>query len=97
MDVEKTPATWMEDVRMDALDPGAEDDNTLRIQQTQVSQSEREAEAMETKVDVVAEVTNARSSIIEEGPAVGSSAASPPLDDEVTHLKEYQFFTNARS
>src|SRR6202048_3105069 len=86
MDVEEAPAAWMEDVRMDALDLGAEDDNARRIQETHASQSEREAEAMETEVAAAAEVTNARSLIAEEGPAAGSSAASPPTDDEVTLL-----------
>ena len=86
MDVEEAPAAWMEDVRMDALDLGAEDDNARRIQETQASQSEREAEAMETEAAAAAEVTNARSLIAEEGPAAGSSAASPPTDDEVTLL-----------
>ena len=86
MDVEEAPAAWMEDVRMDALDLGAEDDNVLRIQQTQASQSEREADAMETEAAAAVEVTNARSLIVEEGPAARSNAASPPSDDEVNLL-----------
>jgi hypothetical protein len=86
MDVEETHAAWMEDVRMDALDLGAEEEDALRIQATQASQPEREAEAMETEAAAAVEVTNARSLIVEEGPAARSSAAAPPPDDEVTLL-----------
>ena len=48
--------------------------------------TERETDAMETEAATAAEVTNAYSLIAEEGPAAGSSAASPPTDDEVILL-----------
>ena len=89
MDVEspeqgRHPSARMEDVRMDTLDLGGDDDDDANlIEQTQASQAGRAADAMETEAAGPMVVTNARSLIEEEGTA-RSSAAAPPPDDEVT-------------
>ena len=88
MDVESSPdharhfGAWMEDVRMETLDLGGEDDNVELIH---ASQLERAEEALETEASAPMDITNARSLIEEEG-AIRSSTAAPPPDDEVTHL-----------
>ena len=87
MDVEEQDRpSWIDDVHMDALDLGGEDDTNDRIQQTQSSPPVHPADAMETESPEKVEITNARSLVEQEGPAAPSSAAAPPLDDEVTHL-----------
>ena len=89
MDVEspeqgRHPSARMEDVRMDTLDLGGDDDDDANlIEQTQASQAGRAANAMETVAASPMVVTNARSLIEEEGTARSSAAALPP-DDEVT-------------
>jgi hypothetical protein len=90
MDVEspehgRHPSAGMEDVRMETLDLGGDDDEVELIQQTQASEAAHAAEAMEAEASAPMEVTNARSSITAEGVA-RSNAAAPPPDDEVTHL-----------
>jgi hypothetical protein len=79
------PSVGMEDVRMETLDLGGDDDEVELIQQTQASQAAHAPEAMEAEASALMDVTNARSSIAAEGVA-RSSAAAPPPDDEVTHL-----------
>ena len=92
MDIESSPdraphtGALMEEVRMDTLDLGGDDDDVQLVQQTQSSPPGRAAEAMETESPEREDITNARSLIEQEGPAAPSSAAAPPLDDEVTHL-----------
>ena len=92
MEVEESPdrepqsSTWMENVRMDALDLGVRDEEAERIQQTQSSPPERAEDVMDTESPPRVEITNARSLIAEEGAAAPSSAAAPPPGDEVTHL-----------
>ena len=88
MDVESSPdharhfGAWMEDVRMETLDLGGEDDNVELIH---ASQLERAEEALETEASAPMDITNARS-LIEEERAIRSSTVAPPPDDEVTHL-----------
>jgi hypothetical protein len=79
------PSAGMEDVCMETLDLGCDDDEVELIQQTQASQAAHAAEAMEAEASTPVNVTNARSSIAAEG-AAASSAAAPPPDDEVTLL-----------
>ena len=69
---------------------------SLRIQQTQASQSEHAADAMETEAGAAVEDMNAHLLIIEEGPAAQSSAVAPPPDDEVTHLWECHMHLQTR-
>ena len=75
----------MEDVRMETLDLGGDEDESDRIQQTQASQAAQAPVAMEAEAAAPMEVTNARSLIEEEGSARSSDAAPPP-DDEVNSL-----------
>ena len=56
----------------------------------QVSQAEHVGDDMETEARVVELVTNARSSIAEEGVDVRSINPAPPADDKVTHLRVYE-------
>jgi hypothetical protein len=79
------PSAGMEDVRMETLDLGGDDDEVELIQQTQTSQAAPAPHAMEAEASTPVDVTNARSSIAAEGAAT-SSAAAPPPDDEVTLL-----------
>jgi hypothetical protein len=69
----------MENVRMETLDLGGEDDDADLIQQMQASQAERAADAMETEAVAPMEITSVRSLIKEEGTA-RSSGAAPPLN-----------------
>ena len=79
------PGVPMEDVQIETLDLGGDDDDDVEVvQQTQASQSERAEEVVEAEAAPM-DITNARSLIEEEG-AARSSAAAPPPDDEVTHL-----------
>jgi hypothetical protein len=82
---EQHPSSQIVDVRMETLDLGGESDDAEIIQQTQASQAERQAKAVETEAPAPMEVTNERSLIEAEG-AARSSAAAPPPDDEVTLL-----------
>jgi hypothetical protein len=79
------PSAGVEDVCMETLDLGCDDDEVGLIQQTQASQASHAAEAMEAEASTPVNITNARSSIAAEG-AAASSAAAPPPDDEVTLL-----------
>ena len=90
MDVESPedgqhPSAQMEDVRMETLELGGDEDEADLIEQTQASQAGHAPEAMEAEAAAPMEVTNARSLIKKEGTARSSTAAPPP-DDEVTHL-----------
>lgn len=68
----------IQDVHMETLDLGGEDD----VQQTQADRAEAD---METEAPAAGAVTNARSSMVEEGADL-PSAGAPPADDEVTLL-----------
>jgi hypothetical protein len=60
---EQLPSSRAVDVRMETLDLGGESDDADIIQQTQASQAERQAEAVETEAPAPMEVTNERSLI----------------------------------
>jgi hypothetical protein len=63
-------------------------DEAEPILETQSSQAQADEDIMEVVEETLAQanVTNARSSIAEEGAAVRSADEAPPRDDEVTHL-----------
>lgn len=71
---------------MEALDLGVEDDDALRIQQTQASQSKRATDAMEMEGGATVEDTNTCLLITEEGPIARSNIVALPPDNEVTHI-----------
>lgn len=77
------PSAVVEDVHMEALDLGGNDDDTEPIQQTQASQA---VDLMETEATVAVDVTNERSLIAEVGAAARLTDEAPPPEDEVTHL-----------
>jgi predicted transcriptional regulator len=76
----------MDDVRMEILDLGDEDDDVKCIQQTYASQAERANDVMETEAVASVEVTNLCLLIDEEGVAAQSSAGAHSPHDEVIHL-----------